>query len=52
MNNDQPEDSNREPIRQFRRSSEEIVRELEQFPVEVLQAALHVLQLRQQPPDN
>jgi hypothetical protein len=31
-----------------RLSSEEIIRRLEEFPVEVLQAALLVLQMRQQ----
>ncbi len=31
-------------------SSEEIIRKLEQFPVEVLEAALFVLQMRQTKP--
>ena len=47
MTSDQENDSTKPSPLPARTSSEDIVRQLEEFPVEVLEAALRVLQLRQ-----
>lgn len=52
MNADQSESKENEPASRPRRSSEEVVRQLEQFPAEVLEAALRVLQMRQISPEE
>ena len=49
MTSNQKNDSTT-PVSQTRPGSEEIIRQLEEFPVEVLEAALLVLQMRQTKP--
>ena len=50
MTSSQKNDPAMPPSSPARASSEDIVRQLEQFPVEVLEAALLVLQMRQAKP--
>jgi len=50
MTSNQKNDSTTLTSSQVRPSSEEIIRHLEEFPVEVLEAALLVLQMRQPKP--
>jgi hypothetical protein len=50
MTSNQKNDSTTPPSAEVRPSSEEIIRQLEEFPVEVLEAALLVLQMRQTKP--
>jgi len=47
MTSNQKNDSTTLTSSQVRPGSEEIIRQLEEFPVEVLEAALLVLQMRQ-----
>jgi hypothetical protein len=47
MTSHQPQESSEPPSAQVRPGSEEIIRQLEAFPVEVLEAALLVLQMRE-----
>ena len=50
MTSNQKNDSATPASSQVRPGSEEIIRQLEEFPVEVLEAALLVLQMRQTKP--
>jgi hypothetical protein len=50
MTSNQKNDSTTPPSAEVRPGSEDIVRQLEEFPVEVLEAALLVLQMRQPKP--
>ena len=50
MTSNQKNDSTTPASSQIRPGSEEIIRQLEEFPVEVLEAALLVLQMRQPKP--
>ena len=50
MTSNQPPESFEPPSAPASRNSQDIIRQLEEFPVEVLEAALLVLQMRQPKP--